>query len=354
MIKRLSTLAAFAAFALAPLTSMASSAPQVIAHRGASGYTAEHSMAAKRLAIKMGADYLEQDLVMTRDNQLIVLHDLYLEAVTDVAKRFPGRARADGHYYAIDFDWQEISQLEMTPRYRIRGAQKTPAFPERAANWSGQHRIHTFEQELQLVAEHNATSAEPIGIYPEIKAPGFHRHEGRDISVAVLQMLAKYGYRDSSDKVFLQSFEAPELERIYDKLLPQMELSIPLVQLIAQTRWQMTRVYKEGQVSNYDYDWMLAPGGMEKISRYAAGIGPWINMLVSGASPSERKLTDLVTRAHQHKLLVHPYTLRTDSGRLPGYASSFEDLLALLFDELKVDGAFIDQPDKLVEWLEQR
>ena len=95
--------------------------PLVIAHRGASGYLPEHTAEAKALAYGMGADYLEQDVVATRDAKLIVMHDVALDAVTDVASVFPARARSDGRYYAIDFDLAEIQRLRVIERRRALG-----------------------------------------------------------------------------------------------------------------------------------------------------------------------------------------------------------------------------------------
>ena len=129
--------------------------PLVIAHRGASGYLPEHTLAAKALAHRMGADYLEQDVVASRDDQLIVLHDIYLDRVTDVAERFPGRARADGRFYARDFDTVELKQLRAWERMNEDG---TAVFPDRFPAKSGEFQLHTLSEELRFIRHLNARS----------------------------------------------------------------------------------------------------------------------------------------------------------------------------------------------------
>lgn len=122
----------------------------VIAHRGASGYLPEHTLPAKAMAYAQGADYLEQDLVMTRDDQLVVLHDHYLDRVTDVAERFPDRARKDGRYYAIDFTLDEIRSLKFTEGFEVENGKKVQVYPGRFPMGKSDFRIHTFEERLSL------------------------------------------------------------------------------------------------------------------------------------------------------------------------------------------------------------
>ena len=123
----------------------------VIAHRGASGYLPEHTLPAKAMAYAQGADYLEQDLVMTKDDQLVVLHDHYLDRVTDVAERFPDRARKDGRYYAIDFTLAEIRSLKFTEGFEIENGKKVQVYPGRFPMGKSDFRIHTFEEEIEFV-----------------------------------------------------------------------------------------------------------------------------------------------------------------------------------------------------------
>ena len=138
--------------------------PVVIAHRGASGHLPEHTLPAKALAYAMGADYLEQDIVATRDDQLVVLHDIHLDRVTDVARVFPGRARGDGRYYARDFDLEEILALKVHERTDARGQR---VFAGRFPSAGEDFRVHTLSRELELVADLCDNGAHPVGIYPE-------------------------------------------------------------------------------------------------------------------------------------------------------------------------------------------
>jgi glycerophosphoryl diester phosphodiesterase len=182
--------------ALTLFTQSVTAAPLVIAHRGASGYLPEHTLEAKTLAYAMKPDYIEQDVVMTKDDQLVVLHDHYLDRVTDVAERFPNRARADGRYYAIDFTLAEIKTLRVTEGFDIDAqGNKVAGFPDRFPLWKGDFTVPTLAEEIELIQGLNKTLGYNIGIYPEIKAPWFHRHEGKDISQAVLKVLYPFNLK---------------------------------------------------------------------------------------------------------------------------------------------------------------
>jgi len=188
----------------------------VIAHRGASGYLPEHTIAAKAMAYAQGADYIEQDLVMTKDDELVVLHDRHLDTVTDVAQLFPDRHRADGRYYVIDFTLDEVRQLSAFERFKMEEGIATPVFKDRFPLGKSSFRVHTFAEEIELIQGLNVSTGKSVGIYPEIKSPAFHRDEGKDIAVAALGILKQYGYDEKTDKVFLQCFDSSELRRIHD------------------------------------------------------------------------------------------------------------------------------------------
>ncbi|MCE7631146.1 glycerophosphodiester phosphodiesterase, partial [Vibrio fluvialis] len=303
--------------------------PLVIAHRGASGYLPEHTLEAKALAYGMKPDYIEQDVVMTKDDQLVVLHDHYLDRVTDVAERFPGRARADGRYYAIDFTLAEIKSLRVTEGFNIDDkGNKVAGFPDRFPMWKSTFTVPTFAEEIELIQGLNKSLGYDIGIYPEIKAPWFHRHEGKDISKAVLDVLKQYGYDSKEDKVYLQCFDANELKRIHDELLPSMKMDLNLVQLMAYTDWNETMTYQGEQATPYSYDWMFEPGGMKKVAQYADGIGPWKPMLVDDKSTKDNIIIKpLMGEAKAAGLVVHPYTFRADKGRIAPYAENFDGML---------------------------
>lgn len=323
----------------------------VIAHRGASGYLPEHTLPAKAMAFAQGADYLEQDLVMTKDDQLVVLHDHYLDRVTDVADRFPDRARKDGRYYAIDFTLAEIKSLKFSEGFTVENGKKVQTFPGRFPMGKSDFRVHTFEEEIEFIQGLNHSTGKNIGLYPEIKAPWFHHQEGKDIATRVLEVLKKYGYTKKTDKIYLQCFDANELKRIRNELEPKMGVDLKLVQLIAYTKWNETEEQQpDGKWVNYSYDWMLKPGAMEKIAQYADGIGPDYHMLIADSSTNGHIIINrMVKEAHEHQLEVHPFTVRAD--QLPPYAKDVNELYDALYRQADVDGLFTDFPDKAVSYL---
>ncbi|PQQ29348.1 glycerophosphodiester phosphodiesterase [Photorhabdus hindustanensis] len=326
----------------------------VIAHRGASGYLPEHTLPAKAMAYAEGADYLEQDLVMTKDDELIVLHDHYLDRVTDVASKFPGRTRQDGRYYAIDFTLSEIKSLKFTEGFDIKNDRQIQNFSNRFPMWKSDFRIHTFQEEIEFVQGLNKSTGKNIGIYPEIKAPWFHQQEGKDISTKVLTVLKEYGYTKKSDKVYLQCFDVNELKRIKNELEPKLGMDLKLIQLIAYTDWNETyEKQPDGTWTNYNYDWMFKPGAMQKVAKYADGIGPDYHMIVSeDSTPTNIKLTGMVKEAHANNMKIHPYTIRVD--QLPKYAASGDQLFDIIYNQAGVDGVFTDFPDLGVKFLQKQ
>ncbi|MDH5621705.1 MAG: glycerophosphodiester phosphodiesterase [Gammaproteobacteria bacterium] len=312
----------------------------VIAHRGASGYLPEHTLAAKAMAYAQGADYIEQDLVMTQDGELVVLHDHYLDTVTDVAKVFPGRSRDDGRYYAIDFTLEEIRQLAVVERFEVKDGVAVPVFPDRFPLGKSSFRVNTFAEEIELVQGLNRSTGRSVGIYPEIKSPAFHREQGKDISDAVLRVLKQYGYDHKEDPVFLQCFDAGELRRIHEELLPQHAMDLRLVQLLD---------------TSDEYRAMLSEEGMQKLAAYVDGVGPSILLLIApDSTASEVKATKLVEYAHAAGLQVHAYTFRREADQMPPFAQDYEDFLRIFVDLVKVDGVFTDFPDLTVRFLESR
>jgi glycerophosphoryl diester phosphodiesterase len=158
----------------------------VIAHRGASGYLPEHTLEAKALAYGMGADYLEQDVVATRDDELVVIHDIFLDRVSNVAEKFPDRKRDDGRFYARDFDLAEIRTLRAWERRGDDGI--TAVFPKRFPTGQGAFQIPTLREEIKLVQGLNKSTGRSVGMYVEIKRPAWHKGEGVDISPILLQL----------------------------------------------------------------------------------------------------------------------------------------------------------------------
>lgn len=325
----------------------------VIAHRGASGYLPEHTLEAKAYAHAQQVDYLEQDVVMTKDDQLIILHDHFLDRVTDVDTRFPDRKRADGRFYAIDFTLDEIRSLQFTEGWIIKDGVKIPEYPGRFPINKSLFRIHTLEEEIEFIQGVNASTGKNVGLYPEIKAPWFHRKEGKDITLKVLEVLKKYGYDKKESNIYLQSFDANELMRIKNELFPTLNMQLKLVQLIAATDWNETYEQdKDGKWVNYNYDWMFTDEGMKKIAEYADGIGPQYPMLLAKDFTLEnKKLSGMAEAAHRNGLVIHPYTLRKD--RLPPYAKTMDDLHKIIFEIAKSDGVFSDFPDLTVEYVKK-
>lgn len=306
----------------------------IIAHRGASAYLPEHTLQAKAMAYAMHADYLEQDVVATRDNELVVLHDIHVDRVTDVSDRYPDRAREDGRYYVRDFDLDELRSLNVTERLDSAGQ---AVFPGRFPARTGRFRIHTLAEELTLVAGLNQATGGRTGVYPEIKRPHWHRQEGFDISVAVLQILAEHGYENADDPIFLQCFDAGELRRVRNEL----DCRLRLVQLIGENSWAETET---------DYDYLKSKPGLAELAETVDAIGPWVEQLytidpVAGKPAS----TGLTESAHQSGLLVHPFTFRADD--LPSGFRCFEDMVRFFTGELGVDGLFTDFPDRVYRYL---
>ncbi len=325
----------------------------VIAHRGACGYLPEHTLEAKALAYGMGADFIEQDVVMTKDNKLIVMHDHYLDSVTNVAEIYPDKKRADGRYYVIDFTLDEIRKLRVTEAFSP--LTKEQNFINRFPIWKSNFIVNTLEEEIEMIQGLNKSTGKSVGIYPEIKAPWFHKHENKDISVEVLKVLKKYGYTSKYSPIYLQCFDPNETMRIKNELFPKMGMELKLVQLIAETSWNKTMVYNsKGEAVPYNYDWIFEKDGASKISKYADGIGPWYPMLVKPESTKENiMITDMVKEAHKYKMAVHPYTFRAEANQIPVYADNFNEYLNIFYNIVDVDGVFTDFPDKALLFLKK-
>lgn len=330
----------------------------VIAHRGASGYLPEHSLASKAMAYAMGVDYIEQDVVMSKDDHLMVLHDIFLDQVTNVREKFPNRYRmlfGQKRWFAIDFTLAEIKSLSMTERFHYQDDNKKylQVYPNRFPIWHSHFQVSTLQEEIELIQGLNKSTGKNVGLYVEIKSPWFHRHEGKDISLKTLKVLKQFGYHSKADKIFLQCFDPDELQRIHHTLFPQLKLQLNLIQLIAETSWNETMRLVDGKLTPYDYNWMLTQAGLKKISQYADGIGPWKAMIISDQSTADHLIiSKLVAMAHNQGLLVHPYTYRADA--LPPYVKDFDSLLNLFLYQQNVDGIFTDFPDKAIKFIQKQ
>jgi len=273
---------------------------EIIAHRGASGYLPEHTLEAYSAAYFMGSDYIEQDLVMTKDNELICLHDIYLEPTTNVEEVFPDRKRADGHWYAADFTLKEIKKL----RVHERTERGRPVFPDRFPYGLSDFEIPTFKEAIELIQGLNKSARRDIGIYTELKRPGWHRENGLPMEEKVIEMLKRYGYSKRNDKVYVQCFEEKALKRI-------REMSdLKLVRLMG--------------IDEVGID----EGRIAEIAGYADAIGVQKELFV--------RHPEIAPLAHKHGLRVHVWTFRYESDQeLRGFVSSYG-----------IDGIFTDFPDR--------
>ena len=296
----------------------------VIAHRGASGYLPEHTLEAKAMAYAMDIDFIEQDLVLSNDDIPIVIHDIYLDDVTDVAIKFPEKKRSDNRYYVIDFTFKELKTLKVTERFDPKIGEQV--YKNRFPIWKGDFKLHSFQEEIELIQGLNMSTGKNIGIYPEIKAPKFHKKEGKNLTEIVLNILSDYGYKTKADNCVLQCFDVNELERIRVELKSELFLV------------QLMEFQEEVKQLNH-------------FATYADGIGPWYKQILDKKVSDKWQFTSLVSDAHKLGLKVHPYTFRADA--LDEF-SSFEEMMQTLLIDAKVDGAFTDFPDKVKSFLDKQ
>ena len=280
----------------------ASERPLIIAHRGASGERPEHTLAAYELAIDRGADYIEPDLVVTKDLVLIARHENELSGTTDVASReeFEDRRRTktiDGQqvsgWFAEDFTLAEIRTL--------RARERVPGSRPASARYNGLYQVPTFDDIMALLRAKEAETGRQIGLYPELKHPTWMlQQEGIDMVDLLVLKLKEYDLDDADDRVFVQVFEVGPLQRLNKRV------DTPLVLLIHPEGGP----YDEPSLRWAD---MMTPTGLAEIATYADGIGPWLGYVVG----NDLKPTGLVADAHAAGLKVHPWTLRKENGFLP-------------------------------------
>lgn len=297
--------------------------PAVIAHRGASGYLPEHTLAAKALAHAQGADFLEQDVIATRDGRVIVCHDLFLERVTNVAEAFPGRSRDDGHYYAIDFDWDEVKQLAVVCDVAAANALVDTAAPAASGK---PMRLCTLEEEIEFIHALNRASDRQVGIYPEIKHPCWHAEHGFDLARALLDILAGYGYQSGEDPVFVQCVDTGELVR----LKTELGTGLRLTQLIG----------------SYTDPARLRPDAIAAVADYAAALGPNYRLALTPRADGPPGVSRLAGYVRAAGLELHPYTF--NYVQLPDHVADLEALLGIAYELLQVDAVFCDFPDVAV------
>lgn len=300
-----------------------------VAHRGASGYLPEHTKAATAFAHALGADYIEQDVQLSRDGVPVVLHDLQLDAVSNVASVFPDRHRPDGHYYVMDFTLNHLKKLRLTPRKDANGEAK---YPSRFANSDVDFKIQTLAETIALIKGLNKTRSRNTGIYIEIKSPRWYKNQDYDPTAAVMQVLEQAGYKDGATPtpIYLQSFDPETLRR----LKREYHVDYPLVQLIAANDWNETDI---------DYDALRTYAGMESLSSYADAVGLWLPHVLTEVKHAQPQWHSVLKHAEQSGLETFVFTLRAD--QLPPGVESHKQLRSWL-QQAGVSGAFSDFVDK--------
>ena len=311
--------------------------PLVIGHRGASGHRPEHTIASYELAIDYGVDFIEPDLVSTKDGVLIAHHENDISGTSDVAQKFPGRrttktidGKAVTGYFTEDFTLAEIKTLRAKER-----------LPFRNQGWNGLFEIPTLQEVIDLAKRKGRENGRPIGIYPETKHPSYFRSIGLALEQPLIKALETNGYTDASAPVFIQSFEVGNL-RDLSKLT-----KVRLVQLMEDNRLQPYDFIVKGDRRTYAD--LMTPMGLAEIATYAQGIGPSKRSIVP-QRPDRSLLapTALVADAHKAGLVVHPYTFRDEPEFLaPDYGlDPIKEYLQ--FYTLGVDGVFSDFGDTAI------
>ena len=321
-----------------PLTpTLSGGAPLVIGHRGAAGHRPEHTLASYSLAIDFGVDFIEPDLVATKDGVLIARHENDISGTTDVAQKFPGRrttktidGKAIEGYFTEDFTLAEIKTLRAKERLAFRNQ-----------GWNGIYDIPTLQDVIELAKRRSVETGRLIGIYPETKHPSYFRSIGLALEAPLIKVLTEYGYTEASAPVFIQSFEVQNLKDL-SKLT-----KVRLVQLMEDGKLKPYDFVAAGDARSYGD--LMTPAGLAAIAAYANGIGPGKRSIVpQGANRALLPPTSLVADAHKAGLVVHPYTFRDEPEFLaPDYGlDPVKEYLQFYW--LGVDGVFSDFGDTAV------
>ncbi len=353
--------------------------PLIVAHRGASGYLPEHTIASYTKAIELGADFIEPDLVMTSDGVLVVRHEPMLSGTTNVAdvlafaskkttKDIDGAMVED--WFVSDFTLAEIKQLKAKQ-----------AFSERSQQFNNLYEIPTFAEVIALAKEKSAQLGRTIGIYPETKHPAYHEALNLKISDKLLEELTAAGWNNESSPVYVQSFEVSNLQYIRSKS------TVKIIQLLScydvALNGDLIFDVPTGETVSYGkpYDWHLqgdtrdysfftTDAGLDFVKTYANGVGPWKPFIISykGTDANNDGIADdlnadgkindadkeaiapsnLITKAHTRGLQVHAYTFRNEGRRLLSNYHNNPILEYQAFYNLGLDGLFTDFTDTAV------
>jgi glycerophosphoryl diester phosphodiesterase len=354
--------------------------PIVVAHRGASGYLPEHTIESYTKAIEMGADFIEPDLVMTKDNQLVVRHEPMLSGTTNVAdiadfaskkttKDVDGASVTD--WFVSDFTLAEIKQLKAKQ-----------AFAERPQQYNNLYLIPTFTEVIALAKQKSTQLGRTIGIYPETKHPSFHEALNLKISDKLLEELTIASWNNATAPVYVQSFEVSNLQYIRSKS------TVKIIQLLScydvATNGDLIFTVPAGEAisDGKPYDWHLkgdtrdfgyfrTAEGLDFVKTYANGIGPWKPFIIpykgidnnsdgtADDTNADGKVNDsdkdalppttLIADAHKKGLLVHAYTFRNEGRRLLRNYYNNPILEYQTFYKLGLDGLFSDFTDTAIQ-----
>lgn len=330
-----------------PYPTFEAQVPIVIAHRGASGERPEHTLAAYALAIDQGADYIEPDLVITRDGVLVARHDNELSLTTDVASRpeFAAHRRTqqvDGRelsgWFVEDFTLAEVKRLRANERFVFR-----------SARYNGAFEIPTLQEVIDLAQARGRALGRRVGLYPETKFAAHFAAAGLPLEAPLVKLLTANGFTSEDDPVFVQSFEPRSLQRL------AALTALRTVQLVAERGAPADLAGRGDKRSFAD---LISPSGLLEVSTYADGIGLAKNLAIPRAGDGRLgSPSDLIERAHAAGLRVHAWTFRSENNFLPTDMQGAPELELERFLAAGIDGVFSDQPGaavKLVRRLRER
>lgn len=344
--------------------------PLVIGHRGASGYRPDHTLESYKLAIDMGADFIEPDLVATKDGVLVARHEPNITGTTDVATRpeFASR-KTTKNVDGVNEEGWFVSDFTLAELKTLRAVQP---LSDRDQSYNGKFQIPTFEEVLDLAKAEGTKAGRTVGVYPETKHPTYHANLGLPLEDRLLAVLAKYGYTTKASPVIVQSFEVFNLKYLRTKTQVRLVQLVDANDVNADGSMDLTAPYDKP----YDFAVagdsrtfasLLTPAGLKEIKTYADGIGPWKPYLIPSKQVDANKdgkpddlngdgkiderdrvmmpATSVVKDAHAAGLFVHAYTFRNEAKRLASDFKGDPKAEYKLFFNLGVDGVFSDFTD---------
>lgn len=310
----------------------------IIGHRGACGYRPEHSQASYELAIDLGADFIEPDLVPTKDGELVARHENEIGRSTDVAQKFPDRktkksidgAEVEG-WFTEDFTLAELKTL------RVKASAD---FPFRSQAWNGIYQILTFQEVIDIARTKGEAVGRVIGVYPETKHPTYFRSIGLPLEDRLIEILARNGLDKATSPVFIQSFELSSLK------LMRPKTGVRMMFLIDDAKVRPFDLVTAGDPRTYGD--LLKPAELAEIAKTAQAIGPWKRLIIGEADGKLTPPTNLVAEAHKAGLAVHIFTMRDEPKYLNAAYHNDPIPEYLDFFRLGVDAMFSDFSDTAV------